>query len=773
MTRKKTISRQLKEKIKTILFPDTLLLKNQEPPKSFSFEKKFFGLYVIFLFYSFILLFAINNPENIIISFFTVGNPFAIANSLIIFYLILSLLYSNNKVREFIFLKNTAIKQICLYIGIFIPLFLLFAWIIGTSINLTYFLLTFSMIWLFIYSSRFYIYSRKFSTKIESRIIRKYSIFRNLIVTITPFLILAGLVFISWLYRAFLVYLSLDFLATFDPNGAILVYYVEMRIIMPLIYFSLVITMVFVSLEYVFTRRKAETRRAGIFDNFTFSFIVFFIFFFQLMQLTVYLLLRPETINSLKNVLETTGTVSSFIFFIEFGISMFFLYRVIYKTGRTLGWQILFFKKDGLILFMLSTIFAQTTTRFSLSTHVPNQEISGFGLILLADKYIISIIMILFLGITLLLYYVKPHETSMFLRMEKELIDEEERTMDTIYKFIRNEYIRRGESFPLEAIEHQLMKTTRQSKAVIRSLLKRLTEKDLNIELKRVSDETGKTMLLIDFLSITEQFEKKKSARKKAQKFLSDKLIHSISNPKPKEFGLKADLKSDKATDQFIASLSINYKKKLEEEEKLEKIKELKTKKITFKEGKIPESLKEQILDIIKKEYIFRIENPGKYPEYYIPISEIAFQIELQTKITPGDLFPILEKISRKDIELELIRNPNNKEDKLIKIIPIADDSIALSLESFRPNDYNELKKHITNKMLANLKRRKSREIISRLIRKIESKTESQKAWKNFLSLLDKEFPDFEKELKRISNHALFSRHFDKYIINREKASNT
>ncbi len=769
MSKTNTTPRQLKERIKKILFPDTLLLKNQEPPKSFSFEKKFLGLYIIFLFYSFILLFAINNPDNVIISFFTIGNPFAIANSLIIFYLVLSLLYSNNQIREFIFLKNTVIKQICLYLGIFIPLFLLFARVIGTSLNLTYFLLTFSMIWLFIYSSRFYIYSRRFSTEIEARIIKKYSVFRNLIVTITPFLILAGLVFISWLYRALLVYLSLDFLAPLDPHGAILVYYVEMRIIMPLIYFSLIVTMIFVSLEFVFTRRRAETRRAGIFDNFTFSLIVFFIFFFQLMQLTIYLLLRPETVNSLKNVLGTSGSVASFFFFLEFGVSMFFLYRVIYKTGKTLGWQILFFKQDGLILFMLSTIFAQTTTRYSLSTHIPNQEISGFGLILLADKYIISIIMIIFVGLTLLLYYMKPHETSMFLRMEKELIDEEERTMDIIYKFIRNEYIRRGEPFPLESIELQLMKTTRQSKAVIRSLIKRLAQKDLNIELKRVSEGRGKSILMIDFLSITEQFEKKDIARKKAQKFLSDKLIRSISRPRRAELSLKADLKADKATDQFIASLSTNYKKKLQEEERIEKAKELKFQKITFKEGKIPEPIKQQILDIIKKEYIFRIENPEKYPNYYIPISDIAFQIELQTKITPGDLYPILERISKEDFELELVPNADVKEDKLIKIIPISDDSLALSLESFRPDDYKNLKKKIINVMQVNLKRQKSRDVMACLAKSIGSKTEHQKAWKNILSLLNKEFPKFKKEVTRIPNHALFSRHFENYIKKREK----
>ncbi len=763
MSQSKSKSESLKAKLKKLLNPDTLMIKKEEQ-KFYSFNKKFFGLYIIFLLYSFVLLFTINAPNNIITSLFTFGNPFALSVTLIVFFIILSFLYSNDTVRIFIFEKNTVIKQLALYVGIIVPLFLLFSLVIGTTFNLTSFLLVLSMIWLIIYSSRYYIYSRKFSTKIESRIIKKYSIMRNFIVTISPIIILAVLVFISWLYRALLVYFSLDFLAPSDPSGAVSVYYVEMRIIMPLIYSSLIITMVFISIEYIFTRRRGETKRAGIFDNFTFAFIVFFIFFFQLMQMTIYLLLRTETVSALKKVLGTTSSTASFIFFLEFGVSMIFLYRVLTKTGRSLGWNILFFKQDGLILFMLASIFSQTTTRFSLSTNVPNQEITGLGIIFLSDKYVISIIMILFLGITLLIYYLKPHETSMFMRMEKEIIDEEEREMDIVYKLIRNEYIRRGEPFPVEILERQLIKNTQMSKAAVYSLLRRLAEKEVDIELKRMPDGQGRLVLMIDFISVTEQFEKKGAAHKKAQRFISNKLIQTMSGPRRKELKLQENLKSDKATDQFIASLSHDYTKKQLEEEKFEQKREKELRKVKFKEGKVPEFLKDEIIDLIKEEYIFRIENPEKYSSYLIPISDISLKIQMQTKITPGDLYPLLKKIGRSDLEMKLLRNPENKEDQLISFFPIASDSINFSLESFRPEEYSAIKVKVIENFIECFKRVRTKDVILNLSKGIKKETEDQKEWNDILFYLSEEFPKLDMDLKRVPNYNVFMKHFNEYL---------
>ena len=101
-----------------------------------------------------------------------------------------------------------------------------------------------------------------------------------------------------------------------------------MRLIMPLIYFSLILTLLFIIFEFVFTRRRAETKRAGLFDNFTFSLIILFIFFFQVFQLSLFLILNPVTITALKATVDASSSTVWFIFILEFAVSMYFLYRI-------------------------------------------------------------------------------------------------------------------------------------------------------------------------------------------------------------------------------------------------------------------------------------------------------------------------------------------------------------------------------------------------------------------------------------------------------------
>ena len=90
---------------------------------------------------------------------------------------------------------------------------------------------------------------------------------------------------------------------------------------MPIIYFSLITTTVFIILEYISTRRRAETKRAGTYDNFTFALIVFFIFFFQIMQITVFFVIQPETVSALKATVGESSTTVMFVFILEFVIS--------------------------------------------------------------------------------------------------------------------------------------------------------------------------------------------------------------------------------------------------------------------------------------------------------------------------------------------------------------------------------------------------------------------------------------------------------------------
>ena len=181
-------------------------IKGQEP-KSYSFKRRFYGLYIIFIVYSLLLITEINIPGSTWIKIIMFGNPFAFSNAIVAFFIVLSFLFSIDKVRIFIFEEKTVVKQLIIYSSIIALLYVLFLYI-STSLNIVTYLLVLSMIWLVLLSSRFYIYSRKFSTKIEARFIKKYSIPRYALAFIIPFLILVVLVIISLFYRSFLVVLS-------------------------------------------------------------------------------------------------------------------------------------------------------------------------------------------------------------------------------------------------------------------------------------------------------------------------------------------------------------------------------------------------------------------------------------------------------------------------------------------------------------------------------------------------------------------------------------
>ncbi|NVM34836.1 MAG: hypothetical protein HWN81_04525 [Candidatus Lokiarchaeota archaeon] len=732
---------------------------NGQEPKSYSFEKKFFGLYFIFIFYSLVLITAINFPESNWINILMFGNPFAFSNTIVAFFLVLSFLLSIDKLRIFIFEKHSAIKQLIFYCGLISSLYIFFLYI-GTGINFMTYLLTLAMIWLFLLSSRFYIYSRKFSTKIEARFIKKYSAPRYFFAVIIPFFILAILVIISLFYRSFLVFLSLDFFGSNDPNSAVAVYNLEMTRIMPLIYFSLVMTLVFIIFEYVSTRRRAETKRAGTFDNFTFSMIVFFIFFFQILQISIYMLMQDETITAFKATIGTTGYVS-YIFVFEFIISMYFLYRIVKKLGKTLGWRILIFKKDGLILLCLGCVLAQTLTRFSLASDIPNQIVTDVGVILMWDKYIISVLMIFFLGTTLLIYYIKPHETSMFMRLQKETVNEEERSLDKVYTIIRNEYIRRGEAYPIEIIERELIKTTHLSKGNVYDLLEQLAKKDMDIMITEEKKKLGKPIKMIDFVSVTEQFEKKGVAAQKARRYLSERIFERALEGESKTSRLVKGEEEGEAADSFISSLSAGYGKK--QKDKVIFQNKLMETQISFNADDLSEEINQLIIQIIKKEYNFRIENKEKYPVLYIPISEIAYQIERKTKISPGELYPILENISKTDIELTLFDNPEVQEDKMIKFLPYSDDSMCYSLAIFRPEEYKECRVILMKNFLKSLKTKKEKRIIFQLRKEIPDQTENQKSWIELLNNLYKYYPIYTEHIVQVPNTQKLIKQLEKW----------
>ena len=615
-------------------------------------------------------------------------------------------------------------------------------------------------------------YSRKFSTKIESRFIKKYSVVRYGFALIVPFLILGLLVFASVFYRSLLVFLALDFFGPNSPASAVIVYNTEMRLIMPLIYFSLVVTLLFIIFEFVFSRSRAETRRAGTFDNFTFALIVMFIFGFQLFQITIFIIIRPETVDALKDTVGATSGTVSILFIFEFIMSSYFLYRIVLKLGETLGWRVLFFKKDGLILFCLACVFAQTLTRFSLQTKVPNQEITDIGQWLMADRYIVSVLMIILLGLTLLVYYLKPHETSMFMRLQKETVKEEDKSMDRIYKLIKSEYIRRGESYPVEVLERDLIKSTLLSKGIVHSLIKRLADKDMNITIIEKRDGKGKLTKFIDFVSITEQFEKKSVADKKASEYMSKRFIDTLSQDKRKTIKLSKDIKkgSDKASDLFITSLTADYRKKQMDLEVRKKQVE-KSPSMIFSEGDVGVNVLDQIYKIARKEYVYRIENPEQYPDFHFGISQLANQIQMATKIS--NVYPLFEKlVKRESLHLRLRDDPETKGEKLIEFFPIADDDLCLYISSYREEEYQKIRIEITQMFLDHLKAKKTNTVFADLKRTIEKKNEDQQAWFDLLTMLYNYYPTVAKQLVYIPNRMALIKFFDKIIEARNKKQN-
>jgi len=721
------------------VFIQELYIEGEDPPKSYFGEKKFFGLYAIFLIYSLGLIFGINFPDTLDI--LTFGNPFVFGNALVAFFLTLSVILSVDKIRKFIFEKNSVIKQIILYVGIISGFFILFLYVYNININLISYLLGLSTIWFMLLSVRFYMYSRKFATKIEAKFIAKYSGFRRFIAFIAPYFILGVLIVIALFYRGLLVFISLDFFGPFSPSEAVKVYELEMRLIMPLIYFSLILTLLFIIFEFVFTRRRAETKRAGLFDNYTFSLIVLFIFFFQVFQLTLFLILNPVTITALKATVGATSATIWFILIIEFVVSMIFLYRIIKKLGRSIEWKLLIFKRDGLILLILGCVLSQSLTRYALQKQIPNQIITPIGQFFMADKYIISILMIIFLGSTLLLYYLKPHETSMFIRLQKETVDQEEQSMDIIYKLLRSEYLRRGEGFPLEILERELIRATKLSKSNIYSIVGALAKINMNIDLTDVKDDRGRYQKFVDFTSVLEKFDKKGVAQKKAKKYLSDRLFTTMRLDKSKQLDLHVDTSQNKASDQFISSLTSDYTKKQKDELSFEQKQQ--DISVSFTQKEIPQALINNIIDILKKEYAYRIENEEKYPDFHYCISEIASQIQMETRITPGQLYPILEKIAAGDLEFSLEKNPDEPEDKRINFFPIADDVISYGLANFRPEVYQKISIKITKQFLNFLNRKKSKAIFPKLRKQIGENTEEQRAWNEIYKKLNNFYPKF------------------------------
>ncbi len=207
------------------------------------------------------------------------------------------------------------------------------------------------------------------------------------------------------------------------------------------------------------------------------------------------------------------------------------------------------------------------------------------------------------------------------------------------------------------------------------------------------------------------------------------------------------DLKKGKATDQFISSLATGFSKKQQALEQEKKVKSEKTSTL-FKIEILSEELKDKIKSIIKKEYMFRMENYERFPEIYIPISQITGAIGAATKIS--NVYEILEEFEKKDAEIKLIDNLETPGDKKIQLLPIFDFHLSNSLEQFRPELYQKFKMDLFKILIKNLKTKKTNTVIANLKRNMPKQNEKQIAIVDLLTMLQNFYPAYDKELKYV-----------------------
>jgi hypothetical protein len=251
---------------------------------------------------------------------------------------------------------------------------------------------------------------------------------------------------------------------------------------------------------------------------------------------------------------------------------------------------------------------------------------------------------------------------------------------------------------------------------------------------------------------------------------LSERLLETALEKDRKTSRLTSNTEKGEVTNSFISSLSTDYGKKQKDadirKEKLEKT------EISFSSEQLTVNLKNQIFEIIKKEYIYRMENPEKTPDFYIPISEISNEIELATKINPGELYPILEDLNKNDIEITLVKNPDEPEDKKIRFLPFSDDNMNYALANFRPDEYSDFRIIVTKSFLKNLKTKKEKRILFQLKKQIPNNTESQKSWIELLDKLHKYYPAYFEQMEKIPDTSKLGKLLDTIIKDFEKKQN-
>ena len=686
------------------IFKEMLLgeSKRQKNNTKIYWGKSFAGLLLVFFIYSLMLISNIKGSVevawiNILFYYLTLGNPYIMGVSMVFMFIEYMILFSNTKFKEIFFESKKAwIIQILITLILVLSNFYIWKYFISNGINVMPTLFVLAMFWLIFQGLKLFYGARTFSTKVESKIVSRYSPIRFLFVLMVPFIILIFLTLAVWSYRYYLVRLTLDLLSYLTPEAGLRIYSQEMRLILPFLYISLIIIFVLISLTYIFTIRKSENRRSGVFDNFAYSLIVLVMFIYLLFQISMYIGLNEDTVYAINVITEATGrgsNESSYLFWIEYAISMIFLFRAIKGVGKTFGWNAYFLNQDAMVMGFLATIMAQTTSRLALFDESLNQELSGIYGLLKMDHLIIPFLIMLILGLTLIVYYLKPQETSMFMRIATEGVKKSDKSMEIILKFLKQEFIRRGVKFPISEVESQLASITDLKKGLVLSLVSRIGDKYMDVSITEEKTESG-TERYIDFLSLVEKYQKGSVASTRAKTYMSNRLTDTLSKEKKKISLSKKKVTSIKERETFMSALGTGFTKKVKEEAKRETL--AFTSDLMTTEKGLTEDTIDIIYQIIKNEYLYRVRHTHQYDNVELNTSDIAKKIFNTTKISSGALYPILETLAEKNVNILVIDTDGDQKtnsDKIIDFCPIYDFEISDVIQQYRPEKLAELTK--------------------------------------------------------------------------------
>ncbi|QEE17677.1 hypothetical protein DSAG12_03514 [Promethearchaeum syntrophicum] len=665
--------------------------------------KKMIGLFIFFTLYSFIFVYLLNFSESEsvfinILYFMCFKDPFSFGIALTFTFVDLALLFSNEKVLAWFFGKKTAIKQILICIFLQIMNFAIIFYlddIFGYEYPL---LLMGSTVWLLFQSIRLYSGSKQFAVKLEMRWTEQYSPFRTFLARFTPYFILGVLTFISIIFRYFVVLWTLDFIGVHAPNISLELYRNEMQTVMPMIYVGLLFIFIFILVQSALTLKKGDTRKSGAFDSSTFAWITFVMFLYALYNVALYLFLDPNFLAGTSIVLGSGSSSGGAFFFVEFLIAILFFVWIVADLSKTFQTGIAFISKDGLVMFLISTIFAQTTARYGMIFSDGDLARGGwFAGFITYDHLVLPILIILFLGITIIAYWRKPQEMSMFLHINQQSIKSDEEKMSTILKFLKREFIRRGDKYQLSGeVYTSLEKITNIHQDSILKLIQQLDKKYMDLQLTKEKVENGSKQSFIHFLPITDQYSREDEL--KAKKYMQDRFSTLIRKKQRKRmnFGNGSYTSSKNQASYFIQSLSVQYGKKIKDEASFLKSQEEKE-QILHKA--ITQDEHDLVLNLVRTEYLKRITEIIDYPkEFRINISEFAGEIQKATKIPVKRIPSIISDLVKEDWNLKLIskeKQKDGKENRWIEFFPISDFEIYEQLYKYRPETLSKLNQYM------------------------------------------------------------------------------